>query len=285
MTKANPTSRGWMFGVSFGLVLVAYLAIGACSIHAPFFALDDMDELYLVRASSSWVALVGTDLYHFFRPIKNLMFVAYNWLYNHGGMIPVRTMALGIGVFSACAVFKLCCRLLADRNWALVATAIWLLSPTLVSSTAWLSASNILLMTGLAAVAVTLHDLACESEEPTTGSSKITGKIWGAFALLFLLLALFSYEGAISVVALFFAVDWYLHPERLKRLFTWALYSLYGMAFVFYMVLRHQAQSTQTVLGGFSNVSRFQAAVSSGYITMLHTSVWLWPFNRMAVFG
>lgn len=283
MTKT--TSRDWIFGVSFALILVAYLAIGACSIHAPFFVLDDLDELYLVRASGSWLSLVGTDLYNFFRPVKNLMFVAYNWLYDHGGMVPVRAMALGIGVFSACAVFKLCSRLLADRGWALVATAIWLLSPTLVSSAAWLSASNILLMTGLAAVAVTFHDLACESEGLTTQGARITGKIWGAFALLFLLLALFSYEGAVSVVALFFVVDWYLHPERLKRFSTWVHYFLYGLAFVFYMALRHRAQSTQTVLGGFSNVSRFHAAISSGYITVLHTSVWLWPFNRMAVFG
>jgi tetratricopeptide (TPR) repeat protein len=285
MTKLNRASRGWMFGISFGLVLAAYLVIGACSIHAPFFPLDDMDELYLVRAGSSWLSLVGTDLYHFFRPIKNLMFVAYNWLYSHGGIVPTRTMALAIGIFSACAVFKLCCRLLGDRGWALVATAIWLLSPTLVSSTAWLSASNILLMTGLAAAAITFHDLACESEGLTTGSAKMAGKMWGALAWLCLFLALFSYEGAVSVVALFFVVDWYLHPERLRRFSTWRLYFFYGVAFVAYMILRHQAQSTRFVLGGFSNVSRFQAAISSGYLTVLHTSVWLWPFNRMAVLG
>ena len=283
MGKTN--QRGWVFGLSFGLVLAAYLAIGACSVHAPFFALDDWDELYLVRASRSLLSLVGTDLYHFFRPVKNLMFVAYNWLYYQGGMVPVRTMALAIGIFSACAVYKLCCRLLADRNWALAATGIWLLAPTLVSSTVWLSASNILLMAGLAAAAVAFHDTACESEESTASGVNIAAKIWGALALLCLTLALFTYEGAVSVVALFFVVDWYLHPARLRRFFTWLLYCLYGSAFVIYMLLRHLAQSTQTVLGGFSNVSRFQAAVSSGYFTVLHTSVWLWPFNRMAVIG
>ncbi len=62
------------------------------------------------------------------------MFAAYNWLYFHGGIVPVRCMAIAIGVVSACAVFKLCCRLLGDRNWALMATGIWLLAPTLVSS-------------------------------------------------------------------------------------------------------------------------------------------------------
>src|ERR1700722_9677023 len=153
-----------MIALSFGAVLLAYIAIGACSIHAPFFTLDDMDELYLVRSDGSWLSLLGIDLYHFFRPVKNLMFAAYNWLYDQGGMVAVRAVPIAIGVLSACAVFKLCSRLLADRRWAVVATAIWLLSPTLVSSTVWLSASNILLMTGLAAAALAFHDLACESK-------------------------------------------------------------------------------------------------------------------------
>ena len=275
----------WVFGLSFGGVLLAYIAIGACSIHAPFFALDDMDELCLVRSGGSWMSLLGTDLYHFFRPVKNLLFVAYNWLYYHGGMVGVRAVPLAIGVFSACAVFKLCCRLLADRGWALVATAIWLLSPTLVSSTVWLSASNILLMTGLAAAALTFHDMASASEELTSGSAKIAGGIWSVLAVLFLLVALFTYEGAVSVVALFFAIDWYLHPSRLRRFSTWRRYFIYGFALLIYLILRHHAQSAQNVLGGFSGVSRLEAMFSSGYLTLLHTGIWFWPFNRMAVIG
>lgn len=275
-----------IFGLSFGGVLLAYIAICACSIRAPFFPLDDWDELYLVRSSNSWTSLLGTDLYHFFRPVKNLIFVVYNWLYNQGGMVPVRTVAIAIGVLSACAVFKLCCRLLGDRAWALVATAIWLLSPTLVSSTVWLSAStNVLPMVGLAAAALIFHDLACESEELGAANANIRIIIWSALALLCLFLALFSYEGALSVVALFFAMDWYLHPARLRRFSTWRLYVLYGLALITYLILRHYAQSTQNVLGGFSNVSRLEAAFSSGYLTMLHIGIWLWPFNRMALLG
>ncbi|MDE3099880.1 MAG: tetratricopeptide repeat protein [Verrucomicrobiota bacterium] len=277
--------RDWMIGLLFGAMLLAYVAIGACSIHAPFFALDDKDELFLIRTSSSWLSLLGTDLYGFFRPVKNLMFVAYNWLYYHGGMAPVRALSMAVGVFSACAVFKLCCRLLANRGWALAATAIWLLSPTLVSSSVWLSASNILLMTGLAAVALICHDLACESEESTMEGGGTAGGVWSAGAWLCLLLALFAYEGAVSLVALFFLVDWYLRPARLRRFSTWRLYFLYGLTLVFYLILRHQAHSTQHVLGGFSGVSRLQAMVSSGYLTALHTGKWLWPFTGMAVLG
>ena len=277
---------GWRFGLAFGAVLLGYIAISACCIRAPFFPLDDLDELYMVRSNGSWASLLGTDLYHFFRPVKNLLFAIYNWLYTHGGMVPVHLVAIFIGLLSACAVFKLCSRLLADRCWGLVATAVWLFSPTLVSSTAYLSAStNIMPMAGLGAAAVVFHDMACESEEIMIGNANIMGVVWGALALLCLFLAFLSYEGAVSVVALFFVVDWYLHPERLRRFSTWRLYFFYGLALIIYLALRHHVQSIQNVLGSFSNVSRLEAVISSGYFTLLHISVWLWPFNRMAVIG
>lgn len=284
-SATQPTHRDWLFGSLFAAVLLAYVAIGICSIHAPFFALDDLDEINLVRVSGSWLSLLGTDLYHFFRPVKNLMFVAYNWLYCHGGMAPVRAMSLAIGLFTAWAVFKLCFRLLSSREWALAATAIWVLSPTLVSSTTWLSASNIMLMTGLAAAAIICHDLACASEEMPSEVPGKSGMMWTGLALLCLFLSLVSYEGAVSVVALFVAVDWYLHPQRLQCRTTWRKYLLYGLVLAIYLALRHQAGAAQTVLGGFSEVSRPEAAVSAGYLTMLHAGIWLWPFKGMAVIG
>jgi tetratricopeptide (TPR) repeat protein len=284
-SSSKPAVPSWVFGSLFGAVLLAYVAIGICSIHAPFFALDDWDEIFLVRSSGTWMSLLGTDLYHFFRPVKNLMFVAYNWIYSHGGIVPVRTLALAIGLCSAWAVFRLCYRLLASRGWALAATAIWLLSPMLVSSTAWLSASNILLMTGLAAAAVTCHDLACDTDELTSKNARKSGLLWTALALFCLFLAMVSYEGGISVVALFVAVDWYLHPQRLQRRSTWRRYLLYGLVFAIYITLRHLAGSTNTVHGGFSNVTQLEAAISSGYLTMLHAGTWIWPFKGMAVIG
>ncbi|MGH7940682.1 MAG: tetratricopeptide repeat protein [Limisphaerales bacterium] len=279
---AQPERRGWGFGMLFAAVLLAYVGIGSLSIGAPFFPLDDRGELDLVRVSS-WSSLLGTDLFHFFRPVKNVLFAAYNWLFFHGGMVPVRTLAILIGLFSALAVFKLCCRVLASREWALGATAIWLLSPTLVASTAWLSASNILLMTGFAAMALICHDSASQSEEPASRNARKSDWLWTASALLWLILSLASYEGAVSLIPLFVAMDWYLRPQRLCRRSAWRKYLLYGLALVFYLILRHHAQSAKAILGDFSHVSRLEASVSSGYFTVLHFGIWIWPFNRMAV--
>ncbi|HEX3625321.1 MAG TPA: tetratricopeptide repeat protein [Verrucomicrobiae bacterium] len=283
--KAQSGLPGWLFGSLFGAMLLAYVAISACCIHAPFFPLDDLDELYMVRTNSSWLSLLGTDLYHFLRPVKNVLFAIYNWLYSHGGMVPVHLMAMVIGLLSACAVFKLCCRVLVDRGWALAATAVWLLSPTLVSSTAYLSAStNIMPMAGFGAAALAFHDIACESEE-LAGKVNFHGVIWTALALLCLFLSFLSYEGALPLVAMFFVMDWYLRPARLQRFATWRLYFLYGVALLIYLVLRHEAHSVKNVLGSFSNVTRPQIAMSAGYFTLLHTGVWLWPFNRLAIIG
>lgn len=282
-SKHEVNSR--LFGLLFCGMLLTYAAIASCSIHAPFFPLDDMEEFGLVRASGSLSSLLGTDLYHFFRPVKNLLFVLYNWLYFHGGIVAVRLAPLVIGLTSGCAVFGLCCRLFGNRVWALAATAIWMLSPTLVDSNAWLSASNILLMTGLSAAALTCHDLACESKILAGGKPNLKGEMWSLGALLCATLALFAYEGAVSVVALFFAMDWYLHPSRLRRFSTWQLYFLYGLALATYLILRHEVQSTQHILGGFSKVSPPEAMISSGYFTLLHAGIWFWPFNRMAVIG
>ncbi len=285
VTQASLELSRRTFALLFAAMLLTYVAIASCSIHAPFFPLDDLQEFFLVRASGSWLSLLGTDLYHFFRPVKNLLFLGYDWLYLHGGMEAARALAVVIGLASACAVFKLCCRLLADRGWALVATAIWLLSPTLVSCTAWLSASNIMLMTGLAAVALTCHDLACESKPLRTWSPEISSRIWDGLALLCFCLALAAYEGGVGALALFPAMDWYLYPARLRRFATWRRYFLYGLVLAIYLIVRHQAGGTQNVMGGFSGVSRVQAAISSGYLTTLHTGAWVWPFNRMAVIG
>jgi tetratricopeptide (TPR) repeat protein len=281
----KPRTGAARFGWWFAAVLLAYVAISAGSLQAPYFPLDDKGELYLVRTTGSWWSLLGPDLFHFFRPIKNLMFAAYDWLGRHGGMAAVRSMTVMLGLGSAVAVFGLCRRLLASRGWALVATAIWLLAPTMVSCTAWLSASNILVMTGLAAAALSCHDLACVAATPRTDGMKQPSGWWVALALLCLFLSLVSYEGAIGALPLFLAMDVYLHPERLLRRKTWCFYLAYGLVVALYLGLRHEFGSAQRVHGSLSAVSPLQIACVSGYFTALHTGIWLWPFGRLAVIG
>jgi tetratricopeptide (TPR) repeat protein len=285
-TEAKPA--GPRYALLFAAVLLAYVAIGACSLRAPFFPLDDQGELYLVRRCPSWLSLLEPDFYHFFRPVKNLLFAAYDWLNAQGGMALVRVVPLIVGLACAWAVLELCHRLFSSRAWGLVAMAVWLLSPTMVSCTAWLSCTNILVMVGLAATALLCHDSAGAFEAAGTAPLPAAGKTrvpWSLLAALCLFLALVSYEGAVSVVALFGVMDWYLHPARLRRLATWRNYLLYGLVFAAYLALRHWLGSTQHVLGSFSMVSPGQAAMASGYFTMVHAGIWLWPFNQMAIIG
>jgi tetratricopeptide (TPR) repeat protein len=272
-------------GMLFVLLLLAYAAIAACSLNAPLFPLDDTGELYFVRQAGSWSALLGHDFYHFFRPVKNLLFALYDALIRCGaGMHVVRLVPILVGAASAYAVFTLCRRLLNSHGWGLTAAAIWLLAPTLVSCTAWLSCTNILLMTGFAAASLYGHDRAGEAQAAADGP-RAAGR-WTLFAAVFLALALASYEGAVGTVALSFAVDFYLHPARLRQRATWQRYAVYALVLAVYLACRHALGTAgQELAGSFSNVSPLQAAASAGYFTALHAGTWLWPFGRMAVIG
>lgn len=272
------------YGLIFAGVLAAYAAIAACSLNAPFFPLDDTGELHFVRRAGSWPALLGVDFYHFFRPLKNLLFALYDALARCGGMRAVRIVPILVGAASACAVFALCRQLLGSRGWGLAAAAVWLLAPTLVSCTAWLSCTNIMLMTGFAAAALYGHDRAGAAREDAAGGGR-AAVCWTLFAAAFLALALAAYEGAAAAVALFFMVDFYLRPARLRQGATWRSYALYGLVLAIYLACRHALIPPGLKVGNFSNVTPLQAAASAGYFTALHAGTWLWPFGRMAAIG
>ena len=113
-------------------------------------------------------------------------------------------------------------------------------------------------------------------------------EFWSALAFAFACCwRLGSYEGAISVVALFFAMDWYLHPARLlATLFHLAaLLSLWvgaGNLFDF-----TPPRSIYTICVGrfFPEFRVREAVISSGYLTnVAYPAPGFGHFNRMAVF-
>jgi tetratricopeptide (TPR) repeat protein len=273
---------GRRHGLLLAALLLGYVAVAACSLHAPIFPLDDTGELHFVRRAASWMTLLGEDFYHFFRPVKNLLFAAYDALAARGGMPAARALVVLVGAASALAVHGLCCRLMRSRGWGLAATAVWLLAPTMVSCTAWLSSSNILAMTGFAALALTCH---LRAGDRTEAGDAASGGRWAALAGLVFFLALACYEGAVGAAALFFAVDFYLYPERLRRRDTWRRYLLYALVLALYLAVRAALRPAIAVAGSFSGVSPLFAMLSAGYFTTVHAGIWCWPFGQQAVIG
>lgn len=252
---------------AMALVLSAYVAIQALAISSAWFPADDMQELVFVRTLKSSWQLLGVDVFGLFRPVKNLLFLLFSVL-EPVGMPAVRAVAIAIGVVTFFPVRAFFLRVFRDERCALLASAIWLLSPTLVSSVAWLSCVNIQLMCGFAAGAFVCHD----SERP-----------FGAALLLFI--ACVSYECAVAVGPCLVVFDFFLRAEKARKRETWLCYALYAFVTVAFLALRQACGSVHSVSGSIANCSRADVVFASAYLSCQHFLSWLWPFGRMTVFG
>ncbi len=264
--------------IGLGFILLLYVLISALSIHAPFFPLDDSGQIFFVRSKTHWLELLGKDVFSFFRPVKNILFWAFIHLADYS-MSHARLLAILCGMFSITAVFSAVQRMTEPLEKALLITAIWALAPTLVACTAWLSAVNIMLMTGFAALTLCFHDRALRQATPVKCLPAALA------ACLCLALTLVAYEGGISVIPILIATDAYLKPGRFKTKRGRSLYTVYGLLASAYILLRLQLQSADALHGYFAGTSPRQAMLASAWFTLQHLYVWFWPFRNMAVIG
>lgn len=259
------SDRGYRW-LSFA-VLAAYAAVQSVALMAPWFPADDMQELAFVRLAEGWTGLLGVDAFGLFRPVKNLAFFCLSGL-ESCGMPAVRAFAVAIGLATFFPVRAFFRRVFDDRRYALAATAVWMLAPTLVSSVVWLSCINIQLMCAFAAGAIVLHD---------RGRPVI--------AALLVLLACVSYESAVAVGPCIVVFDFFLRPSRMRERGTYCTYAFYAAVTLAFLVVRHFVGSVHAVNGSFANCTRMDIVFASAYISWQHFLSWIWPFGRMAVFG
>jgi len=252
-------------GVIF--VLALYVAIQSFAVTASWFVADDAQELAFVRSMEHWWQLFGVDSFGLFRPVKNLLFFTFAAL-EPFGIVAIRSLAIAIGLLSFFPVRAFFRRVFADERFALLGAAIWILSPTLVSSVAWLSCVNIQLMCAFAAGAFVCHD----KNRPI-----------GAALLLFF--SCVSYECAVAVGPAIVVFDFFLCPERFRSRRGWLCYVFYAVVTLGFLALRHVLGGVHSVNGSFANCTRLDIVLASGYFTCQHFLSWLWPFGRFAVFG
>lgn len=251
------------------LVVVLYVAIQSFGATAPLFPADDANELFLVRTfgDGAWWRWLGPDAFGLFRPVKNLLFMLFDWMLPWGGVVSCRAVAIAVGVLSFFPVRTFCRRIVGPWT-AIAVSAIWLLSPTLVSSVSWLSCLNIQVMAAFSALVLVFHD----QNRPLC-------------AALFLVAAQCSYESAVAAGPVVVAFDFFLRPERFRTRKAWGRYVFYAGLTVAYLVVRTLAGSAGGLHGSLAGASRLEVAFASAYFTFTHLSIWLWPFGRMAAFG
>ncbi len=258
------------------LIIAVYIVIQLFAVSGPFFLMDDAQELSHVRSLESWWQVFGADSFQLFRPVKNLIFSLFALFPED--MVPLcRVFAIVIGCMSFFPVLALFRRVFGNERQALLASAVWLLAPTLVSSTAWLSCVNIQVMCALGALAIVLHDKAFE------GNAFRPSFVAAATACLFV--ACGSYEQAVAVGPIAVIFDFYLRPERFKSKKVILVYAVYAFVTVLYLLLRGKVGSVSTLNGSFDNVNRLDIVLASAYFTCWHFFVWLWPFGNMSPTG
>lgn len=263
----------WLFWV-----IVVYIFISFQSIQAPFFDLDDQQQIDYLRQTESIADLLEKDFYGFFRPVKNILFLLFLDLLP-AGMHAVRVLAVVIGIFTISSVYFFTLKLTKSSTKSFLTTSFWALSPTLVSSTAWLSCVNIMLMTGLACSLSAIHLIYKES------AFSLKVKIFCLTSISILLpLTLLSYEGAVSIIPILFLLDLTDKKNSLRVRRNVPIYAVYIVIGALYLFLRLSARSME-LMGSFSGTSRSQAAFASAWFTLQHLGTWIWPFNRFAVIG
>lgn len=277
MTRThNPDRLEKLHCVLLFLVPLVYVVILSFSLSDEWFPADDRQELFFVRNASSVWSLFGADVFGLFRPVKNLLFLLFARL-EPVGVKSCRLVGIGIGVLSFFPVLALCRRILGNEWKALVAASIWLLSPTLVSSVAWLSCVNIQIMVAFAALAIACHDDAWTTNDLRWSRILLAG--------VFFFLSLVSYECAIALLPILFFFDLCLRPERMRNRRVWRVYAFYVFVAVSYLILRHCFNASTKVNGSFTDIERWQLVVSSPFFTAQHFFSWFWPFGRFTVFG
>lgn len=273
--RTEPTARSGPARAAI-LVPLVYLALLSFSASSAMFRVDDPQEFQFVADAGSLSALLKADVFGLFRPVKNLLFLAYSKLAPFG-LSWCHLVSVLIGCISFYPVLALCRRILGSEDKALLAATIWLFAPTLVSSAAWLSCTNILVMAAFSAWAIALHDSAWDGGR--FRASRIP------LAVLSMLVALFSYECAIAAVPIIVLFDFCLRPGRVRTKRAIEAYALYAIAAALYLVLRGSIGATTAATGYIVGTTRLQTILSSPHFFVDHFLLWLWPFGRLFVLG
>lgn len=274
-TNLSPRTKEKLYTIAFLLIPLVYVAVLSFSVSNECFWADDFTSLRFVRGLSSVWSLFGHDSFNYFRPVKNIVWFGFSKLAPFG-LEWCHVVSICIGALSFFPVQALFRRVLGSKGKALAAAAVWLLSPTLVSCSAWLSCTNIQIAISFASLAIVCHDSIWRH-----GSISLLRVI---LACLFLFLSLLSYECMIATTPILLAFDCLLRSERLKSSRGKSVHLAYWVITLVYLYLRHLSCARDSS-ALWVDAERWQLVVSSPYFTIRHFSIWFWPFGQFTVLG
>ncbi len=272
ISKATP------LGNLAGLVVIL-LAVIFCiwpGMHSPLFT-DDIHQLDKSMHLSSWTQIFKTDVFGFYRPVKNALFLFAAPYQNN--LVGWHWIGLLAYLAATAGVYRIAFICLGSAGSALLAACLWALSPTCVSTALWLSCANMSIAIVFAACVFHFHER--WAVNPSLGSL--------AASLLFFALSLLCYESMIAVPALLFVRDFQQRRLAFNRE-TILRYGLYSVVALIFLIIRHQL-SAKNVGGdnfhpGFApDTTSAQLCISSPWFLWRHFLMWIFPFGKIELLG
>jgi tetratricopeptide (TPR) repeat protein len=256
----------------------AFLLICFSLYNSPICFMDDQG-VCTHEGKLTFFQLFGTDKFLFFRPVKNLLFYIF-MLDKPWGLIYARIISFAISFCAYLSVKKLLIKLTNSELAGSIAGAFWLLAPTMLSTIAWFSCTNIMVMT-LAGTSALL----CYIKQKENSSKRI---LYLLLTCILLFINLVSYEGGIALIPMIFALDFFLYKNSLKDKKTWLNYIYMGITCILYLVVRSIASGGHRALSNDhfgAEVTNIQTSFTSAWFTIHHILLWLFPTNSQYIVG
>jgi hypothetical protein len=269
---AQKIISNWQFWLLLLLVLTTILAWPGMS-SPPL--LDDKDGIAHSMRFESWQETFGPDSFGLFRPLKNFIFYFFgkqseiNLPLWHG-------MVLLAFLASIVSVFAMARSVLTSAPWALVAAAVWALTPTQTIAAVWMSCINISISVIFLSVFLIMHRRSMNGGKFLSGSALI--------AALLLFLGQVSYETAVAGVALAFIADQFIGNHSSIKTRS-AHYALYIATTLLFLTIRHfngsTADNQASNLGFAPDTQLWQLFVSAPWFICKHIQMWFFPLGRI----
>lgn len=237
--------------------------------------LDDIPQINHVNSMHGAFAWLQTDCFGFMRPLKNLFFLLFSKLFP-GKYLVWRTAIQALYIGNICMLYFYTRRLTGKQSCGLLASALWALSPTNISSVIWISCCNIQLMMFCVLASLLFYELAREKN----------CRIALTLSTAFFITAVASYEAAISLPALIIISDYFFKRSRFERKSQLVNYLPFLASAALYCVFYFAGPGGHgPSVEQIAPVSKLKMSVSSAYLTVDHLSLWLWPFGKQSVMG
>ena len=274
-----PTRARDSWRAALGLLAIATVAILLFmpALEAPL-AFDDVAQIERIAEFTGWFDAFGVDCFFFFRPVKNLFFLAVE---RAGGLAAVYHAAtLAIYLVAMVGVYELARQLSGRLAVGLLTAGLWVVGAPNATVASWASCFNISVAAAALGFGLAAYDR--WREDPRRRLS--AAAFFAALAI-----GLLAYETAVAMAPLAVAIDLFRGRRVLSR-DALARYAVIAALVLAWMTWRHiaGAKSGEITLGNPSfsaDITPARLSASAPYFLWTHFVMWAAPWGNLECLG